>query len=250
MEITLKGKVAVVTGGTRGIGYAVVRKYLEAGASVALFGSRQCTADAALEKITSESPGANVMALSPDLTDSASVEGAFGEVVKRFGRIDILVNNAGISQSLPLNEYSDEEMDKILDLNIKAVFVCCRAAARLMEASGGGVILNTSSVVSLYGQPSGCLYPTTKFAVNGLTKSLSRELAPRGIRVNAVAPGVTRTDMVANLPEAMIKPLVARIPIGRVGEPDEVADAFLFLASDMASYITGVVLPVDGGVII
>lgn len=250
MEITLKGKVAVVTGGTRGIGYAVVRKYLEAGASVALFGSRQCTADAALERITSESPGANVMALSPDLTDSASVEGAFGEVVKRFGRIDILVNNAGISQSLPLNEYSDEEMDKILDLNLKAVFVCCRAAARLMEASGGGVILNTSSVVSLYGQPSGCLYPTTKFAVNGLTKSLSRELAPRGIRVNAVAPGVTRTDMVANLPEAMIKPLVARIPIGRVGEPDEVADAFLFLASDMASYITGTVLPVDGGVII
>lgn len=250
MEITLKGKVAVVTGGTRGIGYAVVRKYLEAGASVALFGSRQCTADAALERITSESPGANVMALSPDLTDSASVEGAFGEVVKRFGRIDILVNNAGISQSLPLNEYSDEEMDKILDLNLKAVFVCCRAAARLMEASGGGVILNTSSVVSLYGQPSGCLYPTTKFAVNGLTKSLSRELAPRGIRVNTVAPGVTRTDMVANLPEALIKPLVARIPIGRVGEPDEVADAFLFLASDMASYITGAVLPVDGGVII
>lgn len=250
MEITLKGKVAVVTGGTRGIGYAVVRKYLEAGASVALFGSRQRTADAALERITSESPGANVMALSPDLTDSASVEGAFGEVVKRFGRIDILVNNAGISQSLPLNEYSDEEMDKILDLNLKAVFVCSRAAARLMEADGGGVILNTSSVVSLYGQPSGCLYPTTKFAVNGLTKSLSRELAPRGIRVNAVAPGVTRTDMVANLPEALIKPLVARIPIGRVGEPDEVADAFLFLASDMASYITGAVLPVDGGVII
>lgn len=250
MEITLKGKVAVVTGGTRGIGYAVVRKYLEAGASVALFGSRQCTADAALERITSESPGANVMALAPDLTDSASVEGAFGEVVKRFGRIDILVNNAGISQALPLNDYTDEEMDKILDLNLKAVFVCCRAAARLMEASGGGVILNTSSVVSLYGQPSGCLYPTTKFAVNGLTKSLSRELAPRGIRVNAVAPGVTRTDMVANLPEAMIKPLVARIPIGRVGEPDEVADAFLFLASDMASYITGAVLPVDGGVII
>lgn len=250
MELSLKGKVAVVTGGTRGIGYAVVKKFLEAGASVALCGSRQCTADAALERITSESPGANVMALSPDLTDSASVEGAFGEVVKRFGRIDILVNNAGISQSLPLNEYSDEEMDKILDLNLKAVFVCSRAAARLMEADGGGVILNTSSVVSLYGQPSGCLYPTTKFAVNGLTKSLSRELAPRGIRVNAVAPGVTRTDMVANLSEALIKPLVARIPIGRVGEPDEVADAFLFLASDMASYITGAVLPVDGGVII
>ena len=243
MELSLKGKVAVVTGGTRGIGYAVVKKFLEAGASVALCGSKPATANAALGKLLFELPEAKILAIAPDLTDSSSVENAFNEVLARFGRFDILVNNAGISQALPLNDYTDEEMDRILDINLKAVFVCCRAAARLMEASGGGVILNTSSVVSLYGQPSGCLYPTTKFAVNGLTKSLSRE-------VNAVAPGVTRTDMVANLPEAMIKPLVARIPIGRVGEPDEVADAFLFLASDMASYITGAVLPVDGGVII
>lgn len=250
MELSLKGKVAVVTGGTRGIGYAVVKKFLEAGASVALCGSKPATANAALGKLLFELPEAKILAIAPDLTDSSSVENAFNEVLARFGRFDILVNNAGISQALPLNDYTDEEMDRILDINLKAVFVCCRAAARLMEASGGGVILNTSSVVSLYGQPSGSLYPTTKFAVNGLTKSLSRELAPRGIRVNAVAPGVTRTDMVANLPEAMIKPLVARIPIGRVGEPDEVADAFLFLASDMASYITGAVLPVDGGVII
>ena len=220
MELSLKGKVAVVTGGTRGIGYAVVKKFLEAGASVALCGSKPATANAALGKLLFELPEAKILAIAPDLTDSSSVD------------------------------YTDEEMDRILDINLKAVFVCSRAAARLMEADGGGVILNTSSVVSLYGQPSGCLYPTTKFAVNGLTKSLSRELAPRGIRVNAVAPGVTRTDMVANLSEALIKPLVARIPIGRVGEPDEVADAFLFLASDMASYITGAVLPVDGGVII
>ena len=250
MELSLKGKVAVVTGGTRGIGYAVVKKFLEAGASVALCGSKPATANAALGKLLFELPEAKILAIAPDLTDSSSVENAFNEVLARFGRFDILVNNAGISQALPLNDYTDEEMDRILDINLKAVFVCSRAAARLMEADGGGVILNTSSVVSLYGQPSGCLYPTTKFADNGLTKSLSRELAPRGIRVNAVAPGVTRTDMVANLPEAMIKPLVARIPIGRVGEPDEVADAFLFLASDMASYITGAVLPVDGGVII
>ena len=250
MELSLKGKVAVVTGGTRGIGYAVVKKFLEAGASVALCGSKPATANAALGKLLFELPEAKILAIAPDLTDSSSVENAFNEVLARFGRFDILVNNAGISQALPLNDYTDEEMDRILDINLKAVFVCSRAAARLMEADGGGVILNTSSVVSLYGQPSGCLYPPTKFAVNGLTKSLSRELAPRGIRVNAVAPGVTRTDMVANLPEALIKPLVARIPIGRVGEPDEVADAFLFLASDMASYITGAVLPVDGGVII
>ncbi len=241
----------MVTGGTRGIGYAVVKKFLEAGASVALCGSKPATANAALGKLLFELPEAKILAIAPDLTDSSSVENAFNEVLARFGRFDILVNNAGISQALPLNDYTDEEMDRILDINLKAVFVCSRAAARLMEADGGGVILNTSSVVSLYGQPSGCLYPTTKFAVNGLTKSLSRELAPRGIRVNAVAPGVTRTDRSRTSRRPWIrKPLVARIPIGRVGEPDEVADAFLFLASDMASYITGAVLPVDGGVII
>ena len=242
MELSLKGKVAVVTGGTRGIGYAVVKKFLEAGASVALCGSKPATANAALGKLLFELPEAKILAIAPDLTDSSSVENAFNEVLARFGRFDILVNNAGISQALPLNDYTDEEMDRILDINLKAVFVCCRAAARLMEASGGGVILNTSSVVSLYGQPSGCLYPTTKFAVNGLTKSLSRELAPRGIRVNAVAPGVTRTDMVANLPEAMIKPLVARIPIGRDFPGDH--------APPHGLLIGGQLLPVDGGVII
>lgn len=168
MELSLKGKVAVVTGGTRGIGYAVVKKFLEAGASVALCGSKPATANAALGKLLFELHEAKILAIAPDLTDSSSVENAFNEVLARFGRFDILVNNAGISQALPLNDYTDEEMDRILDINLKAVFVCCRAAARLMEADGGGVILNTSSVVSLYGQPSGCLYPTTKFAVNGL----------------------------------------------------------------------------------
>ena len=141
-------------------------------------------------------------------------------------------------------------MDKILDVNIKAVFVCARAAARIMKENGGGCIINTSSVVSIYGQPSGCLYPTSKFAVNGLTKSLARELAKYNIRVNAVAPGVTRTDMVDNLPDEMIKPLIARIPIGRMCEPEDIANAYLFLSSELASYITGIVVPVDGAVVI
>ena len=250
MEISLKGKVAVVTGGTRGIGYAIVRKYLEAGATVVLCGSKQSTADAALAKIKDEMPEADVFAIAPSLTDTFSVEDAFKRVFEKFGRFDILANNAGISQSTPLVDYTDEEADKILDLNIKAVFICARAAAKIMKEHGGGVIVNTSSVVSIYGQPSGCLYPTSKFAVNGMTKSLARELAKYGIRVNAVAPGITRTDMVANLPEAMIKPLIARIPMGRMCEPDDIANAFLFLSSDMASYITGIVVPVDGAVVI
>jgi len=250
MEISLKGKVAVVTGGTRGIGYAIVRKYLEAGATVVLCGSKQSTADAALAKIKDEMPAADVFAIAPSLTDTFSVEDAFKRVFEKFGRFDILANNAGISQSTPLVDCTDEEADKILDLNIKAVFICARAAAKIMKEHGGGVIVNTSSVVSIYGQPSGCLYPTSKFAVNGMTKSLARELAKYGIRVNAVAPGITRTDMVANLPEAMIKPLIARIPMGRMCEPDDIANAFLFLSSDMASYITGIVVPVDGAVVI
>ena len=250
MEISLKGKVIVVTGGTRGIGYAIVKKYLEAGASVVLCGSRESTANAALEKIKAEMPDADVSAMAPDLCDSASVEAAFKSVYEKYGRFDILANNAGISQHTLLTQYTDEEVDKILDVNIKAVFVCARAAARIMKENGGGCIINTSSVVSIYGQPSGCLYPTSKFAVNGLTKSLARELAKYNIRVNAVAPGVTRTDMVANLPDEMIKPLIARIPIGRMCEPEDIANAYLFLSSELASYITGIVVPVDGAVVI
>lgn len=250
MEISLKGKVAVVTGGTRGIGYAIVKKYLEAGASVVLCGSRESTANAALEKIKAEMPDADVSAMAPDLCDSASVEVAFKSVYEKYGRFDILANNAGISQHTLLTQYTDEEVDKILDVNIKAVFVCARAAARIMKENGGGCIINTSSVVSIYGQPSGCLYPTSKFAVNGLTKSLARELAKYNIRVNAVAPGVTRTDMVANLPDEMIKPLIARIPMGRMCEPEDIANAYLFLSSELASYITGIVVPVDGAVVI
>ncbi len=250
MKDLLKGKVAVVTGGTRGIGYAIVRKYLEAGAAVVLCGSKESTAKAALDRIKAEVPGAKADAIWPDLTDPASVADAFAGVRKKFGSIDILANNAGISQSTPLYDYTENEIEKILDLNVKAVFICSQAAARIMKEQGGGVIVNTSSVVSLYGQASGCGYPASKYAVNGLTRSLARELAKDKIRVNAVAPGIIRTDMVANLPESMIQPLIRTIPLGRMGEGEDIANAYLFLSSDLASYITGAVLSVDGGVII
>ena len=165
---------------------------------------------------------------------------------QEYGHIDILVNNAGISARESIYEYQENDFDKIVDLNLKAVFVCSKAAIPYMKKQGEGCIINTSSMVSIYGQASGCGYPTTKFAVNGLTKSLARELGKDNIRVNAVAPGVTRTDMVANLPEDMVKRVSAGIPLGRVGEPEEVADVFLFLASDLASYVTGAVISVDG----
>ena len=133
-----------------------------------------------------------------------------------------------------------------MNLNVNAIFNMTKAVVPYMKKNNGGVILNTSSMVSIYGQPSGVGYPSSKFAVNGLTKSLARELAPSNIRVNAVAPGITKTDMVASLPKEMIEPLIKTIPLGRIGEPRDVANAFLFLASDMASYITGEILSVDG----
>lgn len=243
----LEGKVAIVTGGTRGIGFGIVEKFLAEGAKVALFGSRQETVDTALEKIKQNNPEAPVMGLHPALTDPDEIAAAFKSVVDTFGSLDILANNAGTDSCTKLVDYTLEEFQKVMRLNVEATFVCSQAAARIMTEQGtGGAIINTSSMVSIYGQPAGCAYPTSKFAVNGLTKSLARELAPHKIRVNAVAPGVTHTDMVDALPREVIEPLIKTIPLGRMGEPEDIANAFAFLASDEASYISGDVLSVDG----
>ena len=242
----LEGKVAVVTGGTRGIGLAIVKAFLEEGAKVALFGSRQETVDKALVELKAENAEAPVMGLAPDLSDYNAVENAMQAVKAEFGRIDILANNAGVSAREPIYNYEPAAFDKVINLNVNSVFYCTKAVAPIMKEQGGGSIVNTSSMVSLYGQAAGCSYPASKFAVNGLTKSLARELGKDNIRVNAVLPGVTRTDMVAALPPEMVARVSATIPLGRVGEPEEVANAFVFLASDKASYITGAILSVDG----
>lgn len=242
----LKGKVAVVTGGTRGIGYAIVKRYLQNGAKVVLFGSRQETVDKALAKLKEECPEYEAAGFAPDLGNPEEIAEVFAKIKETYGRLDILVNNAGVSARDKLYDYKPEDFAKTMNINVNAVFNGAQAAAKIMKEQGGGVILNTSSMVSIYGQPSGVAYPASKFAINGLTKSLARELGKDNIRVNAVAPGVTNTDMVAVLPDELIKPLIATIPLHRVGQPEEVADAFVFLASDMASYITGAVLQVDG----
>ena len=242
----LKGKAAVVTGGTRGIGFSVVELFLKNGASVALLGSRQETVDKALAKLRAINPDYPVIGMAPDLTDYAAVEATMAAVKEKFGRIDILVNNAGISARDPLLQYKPEDFEHIMDVNVTAVFNGCRAVTPIMKEQGGGSIINTSSMVSIYGQPAGVGYPTSKFAVNGLTKSLARELGRSNIRVNAVAPGVTRTDMLVALPKEVLDRVSAPIPLGRVGEPEEVANCFLFLASDMASYVTGEIISVDG----
>lgn len=245
----LTNKVAVITGGTRGIGFAVAELFARNGARVAVLGSRKETVDKAMDKLAAINSEWEIMGLYPDLTDYAAVESSFGEVKAKFGRIDILVNNAGISAREPIEAYEPSAFKNIMDLNVTAVFNGCKAVVPMMKEIGGGSIINTSSMVAKTGQVSGVGYPASKFAVNGMTQSLARELGKYNIRVNAVAPGVTRTDMVAALPEEMVARVAAGIPMGRVGEPEEVANAFLFLASDMASYISGAVLAVDGATV-
>lgn len=242
----LKNKVAVVTGGTRGIGFSIVKRYLEEGATVIIFGSRAETVNKAVNQLKNINQNYLVEGYCPKLTDYQQVKDVIDQVKVKYGRIDILVNNAGLSAHESIFDYKVEDFDKVMALNVNAVFYGCKAVSSIMKEQGCGVIINTSSMVSLYGQPAGVAYPTSKFAVNGLTKSLARELAPYNIRVNAVAPGVTNTDMVANLPEQMREGVKKTIPLGRIGEPVDVANAFVYLASDLASYVTGEILSVDG----
>ncbi len=241
-----RDKVVVVTGGSRGIGYATAEAFLEEGARVAVAASRRESADAAAQKLREAHPGTQVMGISPNLARLEQVRSDFDRIGKAWGGIDVLINNAGISESTPFLEYTGEVFEKVMALNVTGVFNAARAAGDWMARQGGGVILNTSSMVSFLGQSTGVAYPVSKFAVNGLTVSLARELGPKGIRVNAVAPGFTQTDMMRAVPSAVVDPLIARIPLGRLGTPRDIANAFVFLASGEAAYITGVILRVDG----
>jgi len=240
----LENKVAIITGGTRGIGLEIARVFKENKAEVIILGSKKESIDKAINILKEE--GHKVSGYYPDLSNYNEIENTIKEIYNEYGHIDILVNNAGVSANKKIEDTTSEDFEKIIDLNVNAIFNMTKAVVPYMKNQNNGVILNTSSMVSIYGQPSGVGYPASKFAVNGLTKSLARELAPSNIRVNAVAPGITNTDMVASLPKEMIEPLIKTIPLGRIGEPIDIANAFLFLASDMASYITGVILSVDG----
>lgn len=240
-------KVCIVTGGTRGIGFSVVKKFAENGYKVVFYGSREETVKKALEEF--KKLGIEVEGRFTSLVDEEAISKDFIEIKEKYGSLDVLVNNAGMSDATPFMDYTEKLFTKVMSLNVTGPFVCSLAAAKIMKEQKSGVILNTSSMVSKYGQPSGVAYPMSKYAINGMTISLARELGKFGIRVNAVAPGITMTDMVKALPDQVIKPMMEAVPLKRVGEPEDIADAFLFLASDQASYITGAVLPVDGAMI-
>ena len=225
----LKDKVAIVTGGSRGIGFAAVEAFVKEGAAVVLCASRQETADKAVAQLKEKYPDAKVEGIWPNLSSLSEVQEAFDKVAEKYGRIDILVNNAGASENTPFSNYTEETFDKVMDLNVKGMFVCSKAVEAVMTRQGSGVILNTSSMVSISGQPAGVAYPTSKFAVNGFTLSLARELGPKGIRVNAVAPGITETDMMKAVPKEVIEPMIARIPLRRLGQPEDIPMHLYFL---------------------
>jgi len=242
--MNFKDKVVIVTGGTRGIGLEVAKSFYEKEANVIIFGSKKESVDKTVEELSKDN--ILVEGYYPNLNNYQEVVETIDKIYNKYKRIDVLINNAGISANKKIEDTTSEEFMHIMNININAMYNTSKAVTIYMKKQGHGVILNTSSMVSKYGQPSGVGYPTSKFAVNGFTLSLARELASYNIRVNAVAPGITNTDMVKKLPQEMIEPLIKSIPLGRIGEPKDIANAYLFLASDMASYITGVILSVDG----
>lgn len=242
----LENKVTIITGGTRGIGLATAKAFLKEGAIVIVCGSREETVNKALEELKEEFPNGIIRGIAPNLKSYKDVEEKFTSAIKEFGRLDVLINNAGVSDKEPFTNYTEEHFMDVIDINLKGVFNCSKVASTFMIPAKSGVILNTSSMVSRDAMPSGIAYPTSKFAVNGFTLALARELAQFGIRVNAVAPGVTYTDMMRAVPEQYIKPIIQGIPLKRLGEAEDIANAFVFLASEKASYISGQVLHVDG----
>lgn len=243
----LKDKVCIVTGGSGGIGLAVCEKFLSEGAKVILTSIDLPSAKLAEEQLKAKFPNSIVKGIAPTpLWDFNVVQREFDDIYKEFGKIDVLVNNAGTSDETAFDNYTEDIFDRLFNLNIKAMFACTRAVVNYMEEQGNGVIINVSSVVTVCGQPKGVAYPASKSAVNGFTLSLARELAKKGIRVNAVAPGITKTTMLKDVPARMLEPVVSMIPLKRIGEPEDEANAIAFLASDDASYISGAILNVDG----
>lgn len=244
----LDGKTALVTGASRGIGRAIALCLAAEGARVAINYAGNVKA-AEEVKAAIEAAGGTAILCQADIADSSAVEAMVANVVKEFGTIDILVNNAGITRDTLLMRMKDEDFAKVLDTNLKGVFYCTKAISKLMMKKRSGRIVNMASVVGLVGNAGQTNYAAAKAGVIGFSKSAAKELASRGITVNVVAPGFIGTDMTAGLPESVKEKMLTDIPLGRMGEPEDVASAVLFLASDQASYITGQVVNVDGGMV-
>lgn len=243
----LDGKVALITGGAKGIGKKTAEKFLKAGAKVVIADFDVAAGETALEDFEA---GEAAKFVQVDVTSTEQVEAMVNFTRVAYGRVDVLVNNAGITIDGFLTKMEDSAWEKVMAVNLTGVFKCTRAVAPLMMEQGSGVILNASSVVGVYGNVGQTNYSATKAGVIGLTKSWAKELGPKGIRVNAVAPGFIVTDMTAKVPQKVLDMMENKTPLKRLGQPEDIASAYLFLASDDAGYINGAVLSVDGGLVI
>jgi 3-oxoacyl-[acyl-carrier protein] reductase len=241
----LKNKVAIITGAAQGIGLATALKFAHEGAAVIVCDLRQAGVDEAVAACRAE--GAQAAGHVVNVTARASVDAMVAAVRAQFGRIDVLVNNAGITQDARLQKMSLAQFDAVIDVNLRGVFHCAQAVCGTMIEQGEGVILNASSVVGVYGNFGQTNYAATKAGVIGFTKTWSRELGPKGIRVNAVAPGFVETPILATVPEKVLQAMREDVPLKRLGRPHEIANVYAFLASDEASYINGTVIEVGGG---
>lgn len=246
--MSLSGKVALVTGGARGIGRATVIELAKAGADVAInyAGSEEAAKQLAAEV---EGLGRKTISIQTNVADSAAVGEMVKKVIEEFGHIDILVNNAGITKDNLLMRMKEEEWDQVIAVNLKGVFNCIKAVTRQMMKQRSGRIINMSSVVGVMGNAGQANYVASKAGVIGLTKSTARELATRGITVNAIAPGFIETDMTSSLGDEVNKGILSQIPLGRMGQPEDIAKMVRFIASDEAGYVTGQIIHVDGGMV-
>ena len=241
----LAGKVAAITGGARGIGHATAVKFAAEGARVAVCDINPDLTQQTLAAI--RSTGGEAEGYAVDVTDKAQIAAMVSGVMANWGRIDCVVNNAGIVMDAQLKSMTDDQFDKVIDINLKGVYNCTRAVVDIMLAQRSGVILTTSSIVGLYGNFGQTNYAASKFAVIGMTKTWAKELGRKGIRAVAVCPGFVATPILKQMPEQVLSDMAKKVPCGRLGLPEEVANVFAFLASDEAAYINGAVISVDGG---
>jgi 3-oxoacyl-[acyl-carrier protein] reductase len=251
MQALLVGKSALITGGTAGIGKAIATLYAQQGADVAIFGTNQERAEQAVRDIETVkmAPEQKITHFLVDVSKTKEVEQAIQKLLTSWGKIDILVNNAGITKDNLLMKMSEEDWDHVLDVNLKSVYNTCRALTRPMMKARSGTIINISSVIGLTGNAGQVNYSASKSGMIGFTKSLAKELASRNVRANCVAPGYIETQMTEVLPPAVKEAVLAKIPLSRIGKPNDIAYAALFLGCDLSSYITGQVLTVDGGMV-
>jgi 3-oxoacyl-[acyl-carrier protein] reductase len=241
----LADKVCIITGAARGIGHATALKFAREGAKVIACDIDRNAVDTAVEEI--RGAGGEVHGFVVDVTEPGSIGAMVDAVMQRYGRIDVLVNNAGIVQDAQLLKMHEDQFDRVIDVNLKGTYNCTKAMAAIMVEQGSGVILNASSIVGVYGNFGQTNYAASKFGVIGMVKTWARELGRKGVRANAVCPGFVETSILSSIPEKVLEALKARVPLGRLAKPEDIANTYAFLASDEASYINGAVIEVSGG---